>query len=148
VDTIQVRIANEHADFVTDEDRLRRAVAGILAEAGRSQATISVAIVDDTTIHELNARYLQHDYPTDVLSFVLEQDDQRLEGEIVVSADTARTVAARLAWPADDELLLYVIHGALHLVGFDDDSDADLQRMRQQETIHLARFGITPRYDA
>jgi probable rRNA maturation factor len=141
---IEVQIANEHADFTADEDRLRQAVASVLAEAGVARGVVSVAIVDDAAIHRLNAEFLEHDCPTDVLSFVLERSAEALEGEIVVSADTARQVAGRLGWPAADELLLYVVHGALHLVGYDDHEDDQRQQMRQAERRHLALFGLSP----
>ena len=92
-----------------------------------------MAAVDDRTIHQLNRRYLDHDYPTDVLSFVLEEGPGTVEGEIIVSGDTAAASAPGYGWPAQDELLLYVIHGMLHLVGYDDKSPADAARMRQAE---------------
>ena len=55
-----------------------------------------MAVVNDPVIHELNRRFLEHDYPTDVLSFALERDGDLLEGEVVVSADTARRTARAL----------------------------------------------------
>ena len=64
-------------------------LASILKIMVRHAVQVSIAVVDDPTIHELNRRFLQHDYPTDVLSFVLEQQDGRLEGEVIVSTDTA-----------------------------------------------------------
>ena len=66
------------------------------------------------------ASILNHDWPTDVLSFVLEDDDGHLEGEVIISADTAAAAAAELGWPPAAEQLLYVIHGMLHLVGYRD----------------------------
>ena len=70
-----------------------RAVArgrrAILADAGISTGMVSVAVVDDPAIHRLNREFLQHDYPTDVLSFLLERDGEHLEGEVIVSSDTA-----------------------------------------------------------
>lgn len=120
------------------------AVANVLQEAGIEQAEVSLAVVDDTTIHELNRRHLQHDYATDVLSFVYERAADTLEGEIVVSADTAAAAAPRCGWSFADELLLYVIHGALHLAGHDDQSPAACAAMRRAEAGHLARFGLTP----
>ena len=69
-----------------------------------------------------------------------------LEGEIIVSADTAESSARLYGWSVDDELLLYVIHGALHLVGFDDKTPAMAAVMREQEAAHLAPFGLQPRW--
>jgi len=120
----------------------------ILDEASIGDAEISVAVVDDPTIEQLNRRYLSHDGPTDVLSFVLERSAERLEGEVVVSGDTAGRTAPRFAWSAADELLLYVIHGTLHLVGFDDRTPDDRAAMQARERACLGRFGLEPRYEA
>jgi probable rRNA maturation factor len=144
---IQVQIANEHPDFTADEARLRQAVENVLLEAELASGVVSIAIVDDSAIHRLNAQFLAHDEPTDVLSFVLEQTADAWEGEIVVSADTARRLARQLGWDPRDELLLYVVHGALHLVGYDDGDDHERARMRAAERRHLARFDLLPRYE-
>lgn len=139
--SLLIEVADRQHAVAVDEARLRRAIEPILLDAGIVQARLSVALVDDPTIHELNRRYLAHDQPTDVLSFVLERRGSALEGEIVASGDTARRVAAELGWPAADELLLYVIHGALHLVGCDDADDAQRNQMRRRERHYLLRAG-------
>ena len=144
---LAIAIANEQTTLAVDEDLLRRAVTAILEEAQIVEATISIAVVDDPTIHKLNREYLQHDYATDVLSFLLEQDAQSLEGEVIVSADTATTLAAEFGWKPQDELLLYVIHGTLHLVGYDDQEPEARREMRSRERACLARFGLEHRYD-
>jgi probable rRNA maturation factor len=71
-----------------------------------------------------------------------------LEGEVIASTDTAANAAARVGWPAEDELLLYVVHGMLHLVGHDDHDSASLAVMRAAERQCLAHFGLEPPYDA
>jgi probable rRNA maturation factor len=113
----------------------------VLADAQCEVATVSIAIVDDETIHRLNRQFLEHDYPTDVLSFAL-TEPPHLEGEIVASIDTARREAAQAGWSTDDELLLYAVHGALHLVGHDDHDPADAAAMRIAERAVLARLGV------
>ncbi len=139
-----IEINNDQPSLTVDEERLRQAVEYVLLAAKIGSADVSVAIVDDPTIHDLNVQFLNHDYPTDVLSFVLEQSADGLEGEIIASADTAIRNAAQYGWPPADELLLYIIHGALHLVGFDD-TTAELEAaMRTAETEHLGRFGLAP----
>jgi probable rRNA maturation factor len=143
---LQMEVSNEQELLAVDEGRLREAVGRVLAEEGLRAATISLAIVDDATIRPLNARYLGHDYATDVLSFVLEQSDGSLEGEVIVSAETAIATAARFGWRPEDELLLYVIHGTLHLVGYDDLTPEALNRMRQRERHYCSTFGLEPRY--
>lgn len=144
---ITIDVANQQSVLPVDEDLLRRAVEMVLGDESISVAQISVAVVDDPTIHRLNVEYLNHDYATDVLSFLLERSDTELEGEIIVSADTALQTASQFDWSASDELLLYVIHGALHLVGWDDQTPAERVQMQERERTYLARFGLEPSYE-
>lgn len=137
----RISLANE-TDVAVDERQITRAVCWALADTPYDEATISVAIVDDETIHQLNRQFLEHDYPTDVLSFTLEDDPPRLEGEIIVSVDTARENGAEAGWSALDELLLYVVHGTLHLAGYRDKSAEDAAEMRSAEAATLDRLGI------
>jgi probable rRNA maturation factor len=142
---IKVLITNEQSQHEVDCEQLRAAVSGVVDEAEIGTGEVSLAIVDDATIHTLNVQYLQHDYPTDVISFVLEQAVGHLEGEVIVSADMAATVAQEYGWPAEHELLLYVIHGTLHLVGYDDKDPQQKIEMQAAERRHLKRFSIEHR---
>lgn len=144
---LKVAINNQQTAHKVDRAQLREGVKRVLAGEGIENAVISIAVVDDPTMHGLNRQYLQHDYPTDVLSFVLEDDDDRLEGEIIISADYAAKEAQNFDWSAQDEMLLYVIHGSLHLVGFDDLEPELKAEMRAKEREYLATFGLTPKYD-
>lgn len=143
---LKVAINNQQSAHPVDRAQLREGVKRVLTGEGVEQALISIAIVDDATMHRLNKQYLQHDYPTDVLSFVLE-DDERLEGEIIIGADYAAREATTFGWSAADEMLLYAIHGTLHLVGFDDLEPELKTQMRAKEREYLATFGLSPRYD-
>ena len=145
---IKIEIHDEQDAIAVDGAQLRQAIGNVLADRDIISGDISVAIINDDQIQVLNARYLDHDWPTDVLSFVHESDEQRLDGEVIVSADTAHRESRRYGWRPADELLLYVIHGALHLIGYDDHNQDDLADMRAAERRHLATFGLTPRYDA
>jgi probable rRNA maturation factor len=140
-----IEISNQQTAVKFDAQRLRRAAEAILRDANISDAQLEIVIVDDRVIHELNRRYLKHDYPTDVLSFALERDGARLEGEVIASAETALRTAGQYGWSADDELLLYVIHGTLHLVGHDDVTPAAREAMRRHERRYLAVCGLQPR---
>jgi probable rRNA maturation factor len=142
---LKVEIADEQDAHVVTYERLIAAVKQILGDAGYTAGEVSIAIVNDEAMHTLNRQYLQHDYPTDVLSFVLEEDETRLIGQLIVSADYAAREAPTFGWTTDDELLLYTIHGALHLVGYDD-LEPDLKaEMREQEVAYLSHFGLTHR---
>jgi probable rRNA maturation factor len=141
---IAIDVANEQSTLPVDAARLRRAVQMVMDDASVRRARISLAVVDDPTIRRLNRRYLDHDCATDVLSFNLDNSAGSLEGEVIVSADTAADAAPRFGWRPEDELLLYVIHGALHLVGLLDGTDRQRERMRRRERECLARFGLEP----
>ena len=144
---ITIEIADEQADLALDHDRLQDAVRMVLEEAAVASAQISLAVVDDPTIRRLHQRYLAVDEPTDVLSFLLERSGDCLEGEVIVSAQTAKLAAARFGWSAEDELLLYVIHGTLHLVGNGDATPQQQAEIRRRERACLSRFGIQARYE-
>ena len=143
-----IEISYNQNALQVDAARCERAARSILVDAGVDEARLSLAVVDDDTIHQLNRQFLDHDYPTDVLSFLLEREGNRLEGEVVVSADTAARVAMEIGWAAEDELLLYIIHGTLHLVGHDDATPQQRAAMREREAHYLAAFGLTRRDDA
>jgi len=134
---IVIHITNRQKTLPVDRRRMRQAVRAIVRDAGISEATISIAIVDDPTIVKLHQQFLDDPEPTDVLSFVLERSEQSLEGEVVASADTARTCAPRYRSTPEEELLLYVIHGTLHLVGYDDTTPRQRAVMRKKEMEYL-----------
>lgn len=144
---LTIEIADEEHRS-SDHARLKRAVELILQNAGIESAEISIAIVGDAEMHRLNRQYLNHDYPTDVLSFVLEHDAaaKSLDGQIIVSTDYAAREAPRYNWTPADELLLYVIHGSLHLIGHDDATPSTQQSMRQAEAQYLLHFGLEHRF--
>ena len=99
------------------------------------QAELSLAFVTDQTIHELNRQYRHKDRPTDVLSFPLA--DERcptLLGDVVISIDTARRQARQRKRAFADELRALLIHGILHLLGYDHEvSEGEAVRMRRKE---------------
>ncbi len=138
---IRVAIADRQTTMRIDRRSLRRAVRMVLQKEGIRAAEISLAVVDDAAIRQLHRRYLGQDEPTDVLSFLLDRSPGGLEGEIVASAETARRVAPQYRSSPARELLLYVVHGALHLAGWRDGTPAQRAEMRRREREHLARLG-------
>ena len=137
---IEVLLINETESEVP-ASRIRKVVSAIVQDAGYQDAEISLAVIDDPSMHKLNRDHLQHDYPTDVLSFVFASEDV-LEGEVIVSIDTAIRVAEEYQWPTESELLLYFIHGTLHLIGHDDHETDQRVAMREKETHYLQSLGI------
>lgn len=120
---------------------------------GHRRLPVSLVLCDDDTIHELNLRYLGHDYPTDVLSFpfgaeTMQPDKNSLPsepewqmlGEIIISVETAERNAKRYRQTLESELLRLAIHGTLHLLGYDDGTPHQRRLMRRKERIYLKRL--------
>src|SRR3954469_16846653 len=129
---IAVEIASNQAFVAIDRANLAGLVGRVLRHEEIERASISLALVDDATIHRINRTHLGHDWPTDVISFVLsEAEDPELTGELVVSAEMARDTAAEVGAEATAELLLYVVHGLLHLCGYDDTTREASAEMRR-----------------
>jgi probable rRNA maturation factor len=142
---IEIEINDQQAVFPVDRRRWKRVARTILKDQGITAATISLAVVSDQVMRQLNRRYLAHDYPTDVLSFVLERTGAGLEGEVIVNAEMAAASAPQYHHTPQDELLVYVIHGLLHLVGLDDQDSRDRAVMRAHERYYLAQDNLGPR---
>src|ERR1700722_15806131 len=130
----KIAIASPQELVEIDRGRMREIVRAVLAGEDVADAEISLAFVDNPTIHALNKRYLDHDEPTDVLSFPLsEPGAKRLAGELVIGAEVALAQAKERGHDVQQELALYVIHGLLHLCGYDDKSDDAARAMRERE---------------
>jgi probable rRNA maturation factor len=140
---MKVSIATPQELVAVDRGRMREIVRGVLNGEAVADAEISLAFVDNPTIHQLNKRYLQHDEPTDVLSFPLTDPGARkLAGELVIGVEVAQVQACNRGHDVQTELALYVIHGLLHLCGYDDRTTADVASMRQRERHYLLQFGL------
>ena len=117
---------------------LRRRALRALRAIERADAELSIALVDDAAIAELNARYRDKPGPTDVLSFSqLEGDDAPgdggLLGDVVISLDTARRQARERRRGIDGEVARLLVHGLLHLVGYDHEQDEEARVMEALE---------------
>src|SRR5271154_4812883 len=111
---LQIKIASPQEIVPLDRGRLREIARAVLAGEGVAAASISLAFVDNPTVHRLNKQFLDHDEPTDVLTFPMSGPGAKtLEGEIVIGAEVARAQAAERGHDEQAELALYVIHGLL-----------------------------------
>ncbi len=146
-ESIEVEISDTQSHLRVDTSALAGLVRRVLAGEGVSNASISIALVDNATIHALNRQYLGHDWPTDVISFVLsEPDDPVLSGELIVSAEMAAETARAGGMDPAAELALYLVHGLLHLCGQDDLTPEAAATMRRREAEILAREKIVNPY--
>ena len=141
-DQRRVEVANRQRAVEVNLELIRAEALRILAELNVSRAEISIAFVENAAMAEMNWRYLQHEGPTDIITFPLSSpEDETLEGELVISAPWAAEVAGRNGDRVEDELVLYVAHGLLHLAGQDDIEPADAQQMRRRELALLRALG-------
>src|ERR1700676_5582833 len=139
----RIAIASPQEILEIDRGRMREIARAVLDGENEAQAEISLAFVDNPTIHRLNQRYLQHDEPTDVLSFPLsEPSAAKLAGELVIGVEVALTQAKERGHDVQAELALYVIHGLLHLCGYDDHAETDARTMRERERHYLQQLGL------
>jgi probable rRNA maturation factor len=146
--TIEVLISPSPHVSAPLRKQIRAAIRRIAEDFEWDAGQLSIAILDDASIQEINREYLSHDYPTDVISFDLTDSDKHLEGEILVSWETAARVAQEQGWQTPQEILLYVIHGMLHIVGLDDQTPIQCEQMRRQERHYmLAVTGDTTNLD-
>ncbi len=118
----------------------------LLKHLGMPKAELSILLCDDAFIRDLNAQWRQKDEPTDVLSFAMgEGDDAALNpdllGDIVISVETAARQAAAEGLTLDQEMRVLLVHGLLHLLGYDHVDPADAPEMRAKEAELLAALG-------
>jgi probable rRNA maturation factor len=111
---------------------------------------LSVALVGNRRMAELHEQFMGLRGPTDVLTFPLELDKRgrALSGEIAICVPEARRRAKEHRQSVADEVLLYAVHGLLHLCGFDDRTARDFRRMHRREDLILSRLGVGPVFAA
>ena len=137
---LSVSVANQQEALELDFARIKTVARGVLQGEGLSDAKLTLAFMTDAAIHALNKRFLEHDEPTDVITFPYSQ--KPLHGDLAISTDTAITAAAERGHEASEELLLYVIHGILHLCGYDDTSEKKQKVMKHKEAEYLSKLGV------
>lgn len=139
---LRISIANPY-EYALDFQRLKEAARAVLEGEGVRACKVTLAFVDNAHIHRLNKQFLQHDEPTDVLTFpYTDPDAKSLEGEVVIGYEVATEYAADRGHELSLELLLYVIHGCLHLCGHDDTEVAGTAKMRAKERAYLKLLGL------
>ena len=138
LETDTLFIEHAHPRLRLDEAALRHLVRCVLAAEDRPLAYLGIILADHETVLALNRTYLAHDYLTDVLSFPLGDGDDAVDGEVYVDLDTAAEQHEAYAVSFEEEARRYVIHGLLHLLGYDDATDAGRQTMRRLEDRFLA----------
>lgn len=132
---ITVSVTNASGLRYRGKQAMMDIVKKALKAEGIKAANVDIILLSDDAIHDMNKQYLKHDYATDVITFPLE--DAPLTGEIYISVETASEQASEYGVTLTNELCRLAVHGALHLVGYDDSTKADHARMQELENRYL-----------
>ena len=103
----------------------------------RRIGNISIIFCSDNYVLDINQKYLQHDYFTDIITFDYCEGD-RLSGDLFISVDSVRENSVEFGTEFKDELNRVIIHGLLHLVGYDDHTEKDIKIIRSKENYYLS----------
>ena len=125
---------------LTNRRKLALFITDLFARQGKSFKSLSYIFCSDEYLLEINRQYLDHDDYTDIISFLLSDPGQAVEGEIYISEERVRENAAELKVSFNEELHRVIFHGALHLLGFKDKSPADKHKMTAAENDCLERY--------
>ncbi|MBW7991522.1 MAG: rRNA maturation RNase YbeY [Planctomycetes bacterium] len=141
---IAVQIANNFAGIDAPPSKVKKLVRAVFNRFGLSKATVSIAIVDDDEIRKLNSRFLNRKSNTDCLSFDL-SDTKGPQSpklfELIVNGEMAVRQANLRGHSSEAELALYITHGLLHNLGFDDSTDSKARKMHLMEDNILQQLG-------
>jgi probable rRNA maturation factor len=142
---VDVFVANEQSDVEVDERRLIALARFAAAEEGIDpRAELSVLLVDRGAMASLKERWVGESGPTDVLAFPMDEDvgedEPFMIGDVVICPDVAREQAETRSAPANEEVDLLLVHGILHLVGYDHVRAADAKAMKHRERRILQGF--------
>jgi len=135
---IRLSAANISKCYFLNKKKLSRIVKFILRYTGIKDANLSVVFVSQKEIRRLNYLYRKRKSPTDVLSFSMREGkrlkrDSLVLGDVIISPDCARSQAKRFNSTFKKEIYLYVVHGILHLLGYDDEKASSRKIMRKKE---------------
>lgn len=136
-----LQIFQTHPGIRVSEDRIRSMAEAIGKGENVRWNEVNIVLVDHERLHAMNRDWLDHDYETDVLSFLLDKEAAKqsvIDGEVYVDVETAEERAPEFSTTIEEEILRYVAHGLLHLCGHDDASDEERKTIRRLEDRYLA----------
>lgn len=126
-----------------DYPRVEQWIREVACRHGRICGDLGYMFCDDAHIIDVNRRFLQHDYYTDIITFDYSRG-RLVSGDMVISLDTVATNAAAVPAPYEQELMRVIIHGVLHLCGINDKGPGEREVMERHENEALALLGEMP----
>lgn len=119
-----------------DQERISKWISRVVVNSGARVGDISYIFCDDEYLLDINRKYLNHDYYTDIITFDYVEEDI-ISGDLYISVDTVRDNAEQFKVSFQEELSRVIIHGVLHLLGVDDKTPEDQTVMTQRENESL-----------
>jgi len=142
---MQILIENLQKKIPLNLLQIKKITKQILRYEGVKDSELSIVFVTSQRIRALNQKFLHRNHATDVLAFDMrdpgEAKDASLVGDIIISTDAAIQNAKTFKTSIEHELVLYVIHGILHILGYDDHTPKDVKKMRQREAGIIKKIG-------
>ena len=143
---MRISIQNRQKCFPLNLRKVRRATQRILTELGLLDAELSVVLVDDARIRDLNRRYLNRDKPTNALAFPMREGEfstlhPNLLGDLVISVEMAKRQSGRFGLDKTEMVILLMVHGVLHLIGYEHEGTKKGARemsLKQKELFRIA----------
>lgn len=136
-----VKFFIEEIDFVVPKPiKTRKLLTTICKSNSCNNFNLNYIFCNDAYLLEINKQYLDHDYFTDIITFNNSESEELLEGDIYISIDRVTENATDFKTPFEVELRRVMIHGLLHLLGFDDTTEALKTQMRLKEDEYLQLF--------
>lgn len=135
----KVNFFTEEISFtISSEDTIQQWLQAVSEQEGFQLEEINYIFCSDDYLLQINRQYLEHDYYTDIITFDNSDSEGLLEADIFVSIDRVRDNAQSIQQPFERELHRVLIHGVLHLMGFNDHSEEEKALMRQKEEACLS----------
>jgi probable rRNA maturation factor len=138
---LSIKIFYDETDFrVKGWRKIEKLVKEVIRNEGKISGDLNFIITNDSSLRKINIQFLEHDYNTDVISFGYNSGNL-INGEVYISLDTVRNNALNYNVSLRNELLRVIIHGVLHLTGYDDKTKKDKMEMRRMEDFWLEKIG-------
>lgn len=135
----RIEFFSEGIDFsLPNPDKVSDWISSVIQEHGQELENLTFVFCSDDYLHDMNVEYLDHDTLTDIITFDNADEEGIIEGDIFISIDRVKDNAASIGTSFTDELHRVLIHGVLHLLGYDDKNNEAQSLMRKQEDSCLS----------